>query len=517
MTYIDKNNLHLFDDASLHKLIIETANEGIWILDVDRRTVFVNEKMSSMLGYSQAHMLGRSIFDFVEDSTCMECKQMISSWESASYIQQELRFASSRGEQIWLSLNISALKRGEERLGILAMVTDVTETRRQAEELRENQQIYSSLFEDLPVPIWDEDFSQIKKYIDQKKAEGVRDFRKYFNENPDKLIACTSLLIVNSINQAVVDLNEANSKEEVLREFRRLVTSKSDQYAIEQLVAIAENRTTCEFDAELLTFGGNIRYVNFRWSVVKGHEDTYKKVYLSTTDFTRRIIDENLALQDSNREKAVLLKEIHHRVKNNLQIITSLLNLQSHTIEDEMMRTTFETSVNRIKSMATIHEMLYRSNDFSEINYYEYLQTLIDSLVSSLKGMNDHIAFKLDVDPQIKLNINTSIPLGLLINELITNALKHGFNQTHEGEIYLRMQMQENGEYELSIGDNGDGIPDETDILNSETLGLQLVSSLIQQLSGTLELDRSRKGTHFLIHFTELEAHHEDPISSRTA
>jgi PAS domain S-box-containing protein len=516
MTYIDKNNIRLFDDASLHKLIIETANEGIWILDDDRRTVFVNKKMASMLGYAEVHMIGRSIFEFVEDASCMKCRQVIASWDMTSSTQQELPFTAANGNLIWLSMNISTMVRDEARLGILAMVTDITESKRTAEELLEKQQIYTALFEDLPIPIWDEDFSEIKKYIDQKKAEGIRDFRTYFQENPDKLIECTSRLIVNDINQAVVDLNEANSKEIVLREFRKLVTSKSNEYAIEQLVAIAENRTTCEFDAELLTFGKNIRYVNFRWTVVKGHEDTYKKVYLSTTDLTRRIVDENLALQDSNREKAVLLKEIHHRVKNNLQIITSLLNLQSHTIEDEAMRTTFETSVNRIKSMATIHEMLYRSNDFSEINYREYLQTLVDSLINSLKGMNDQIRFTLDVDTSIKLNINTSIPLGLMINELVTNALKHGFNETHHGEIYLSMHRDENREYFLRIGDNGDGIPEGTDILNSETLGLQLVASLIQQISGTLELDTARKGTHYLIRFAELEAHHDDPISSRT-
>lgn len=512
MTYIARNPFIYSDDSELYKLIIETANEGIWIIDENKHTVFLNQKMAKFLGHTIGEMLGKSIFDFIPKEHVDESRRMMAKWELSSSTQQVLQFISATGSDVWLSLNTSAIIKDGQQHGTLAMATNITEERMRLQELRQNRLNYTSLFEDLPVPIWDEDFSEIKAYIDQKKREGIRDFRKFFTENPRELEECSSLLIVNNINQAVVELNEAESKAQVLTQFRTLLTEKSAEYAIEQMVAIAENRSSCEFDAELRTFGNNIRYVHFRWTVVKGYEDSYKCVYLSTTDLTERIIDENLALQNSNREKAVLLKEIHHRVKNNLQIITSLLNLQSYGIEDPLMRSTFEMSLNRIKSMATVHEMLYRSNDFSGINYREYLSTLVSFLVESVKGEDNKMEIDMRVE-DVVLNINTSIPLGLLINELITNSLKHGLRDSDSGEIYLHMTSLGGGNYSLKIGDNGIGIPAETDIFATETLGLQLVTSLVDQLSGSIELDRLTPGTHFKICFAELEAHQESPIS----
>src|SRR3989338_887792 len=307
MTYIARNPFIYSDDSELYKLIIETANEGIWIIDENKHTVFLNQKMAKFLGYSIGEMLGKSIFDFIPEDQVNASRTMMAKWEVASSTQQVLQFVSSTGTDVWLSMNISAIIKDGQRHGTLAMATNITEERIRLQELRQNQLNYTSLFEDIPVPIWDEDFSDIKAYIVQKKQEGIQDFRKYFTENVDRLNECSALLKVNNINQAVVELNEAESKAQVLSQFRTLLTSKSIEYAIEQMVAIAENRKSCEFDAELRTFGNNIRYVRFRWTVVKGYEDSYKRVYLSTTDLTERIIDENLALQNSNREKAVLL------------------------------------------------------------------------------------------------------------------------------------------------------------------------------------------------------------------
>ncbi len=498
-------------EPELYKLIADTANEGIWVLDKQLLTVYVNTKITELLGYPPSEMHHRTLSEFLSDGT--EIPSEMNDPIAPSPIEsRELPLLSKTGKEVWVSANARPIQLKSTSGGWLLMMSDISEARRHAEELQENRLNYTSLFEDIPVPIWDEDFSQIKIYLDQKKAEGITDFKTYFTENPERLEECTSLLIVNDINQAVVELNEASSKEEVLEGFRKMLTRKSAEYAIEQLVAIAENRTSCEFDAELLTFGNNIRYVHFRWTVVKGHEDTYKRVFLSTTDLTRRIIDENLALQHSNREKAVLLREIHHRVKNNLQIITSLLNLQSHGIEDEEMRSVFEMSLNRIKAMASVHEMLYRSNDFSGINYREYLDTLVNSLVESFKGYQHSIKVHLDVG-NIVLNINTSIPLGLLINELITNSLKHGIKGDTPGEVYLEMQAIDGNEFLLKIGDNGVGIPEHTDIYDTDTLGLQLVTSLVQQLSGSIRMDFSRPGTHFEIRFCELETHHDGPTS----
>jgi two-component sensor histidine kinase len=365
-------------------------------------------------------------------------------------------------------------------------------------------QRYVSLFEDSPVPIWDEDFSFVKNAIDELKRQGITDLKSYFEQNLHEVERVSSLMIVNDINDAVVRLNEAQSKIQMLRDFRTLITRKSTQYAINQFVAIANGQKTCEFDAELKTFAGNIRYVRFKWTVVKGFENSYKHVYLSTTDLTERIVDENLMLQNSNKEKAVLLKEVHHRVKNNLQIITSLLNLQARGIEDERTRDLFEMSLNRIQSMATVHELLYQSENFSKINYQKYLKTLVFPLLVSMKGMENNIDLRLDIE-EIELNINTAIPLGLLINEILTNSLKHGIVGENQGIIYITLCKIEGDHYELLIGDDGVGFDEDLNDASVDTLGLQLIVSLSDQLSGTLIRDRSRKGTHYIIRFMEIK------------
>jgi two-component sensor histidine kinase len=372
----------------------------------------------------------------------------------------------------------------------------------------DNQRHYKSLFDDCPVPIWDEDFSKIKGYIEKLKDEGVTNFRTYFEANPRALDECASLLIVNDLNQAVVDLNQATSKEHMLNHFTELINENSPRYVIDQFEAIANNELSCEFDAELVTFNGIKRHVHLKWTVVKGFEKTYAKVYLTTTDVTKRIIAENLLLQHSNREKELLLKEIHHRVKNNLQIVTSLLNLQSNSIEDEKTKSLFEISLHRISSMALVHELLYQSKDFSQINYGSYLEKLIHPLIESMNPAGSDISLNIQAD-EISLNINTSIPLGLLINEIITNSLKHGFDVNQTGEIYLRLHNDGDSNYRLCIGDNGNGYDKDFNIEEADSLGLQLIHSLSEQLSGTISRDCNMKGTHYCVRFEELPSNHQ--------
>ena len=305
--------------------------------------------------------------------------------------------------------------------------------------------------------------------------------------------------IIN-VNEAAVQLNEASSKEQLLETYRNFFDHNSKEYIIKQFVAIANNITSCTFEARLVTFNKNIRYVLFKWTVVKGYESSYKRILLTAKDLTEKIVHDNILLQTSNREKETLLKEIHHRVKNNLQIVTSLLNLQSYAISDPATKDVFDVSLNRIKAMASVHEMLYKSSDFSKIEYQVYLKSLISGLFHSVKGDNSTIEISLNAN-DITLNIDTSIPLGLLITELVTNSLKHGLKT--EGEIYVHFTKKDDSKLLLKIGDNGIGLPEGFNLEESDTLGLQLVSSLVEQLNGSCYKDRSKKGAHFVVEFEE--------------
>lgn len=216
-------------------------------------------------------------------------------------------------------------------------------------------------------------------------------------------------------------------------------------------------------------------------------------------DITEHKIAED-ALAKSLDEKEMLLKEIHHRVKNNLMIISSLLSLQSHYIKDKAALDVFKESQNRTKSMAMIHERLYQSTDLKKIDLGDYIRSLANDLYRTM--ISDPSRVKLDVDVEdLKIDINTVVPLGLIVNELVTNSMKHAFPGDESGHVNVEL-YHENGEIVLKIADNGIGFPKDLDYKNTSSLGLQLVNNLTSQIDGELELDRSQ-GTAFTLIFEE--------------
>ncbi|MBN1348475.1 PAS domain S-box protein [candidate division KSB1 bacterium] len=200
------------------------------------------------------------------------------------------------------------------------------------------------------------------------------------------------------------------------------------------------------------------------------------------------------------REKEVLLKEIHHRVKNNMQVISSLLNLQADYIQDPQARDVFRECQSRIKSMALVHERLYQAQDLSRIDFSEYIRSLTNGLLRAYRLKAGDVAIKVDAE-SVLLPIDVSIPCGLIINELVTNALKYAFVEKQRGHIYVALRKFDENTIDLIVSDNGIGIPEGIDIRKTETLGLNLVTNLVEgQLRGSIQLDRS-SGTSFLIKF----------------
>ena len=204
-------------------------------------------------------------------------------------------------------------------------------------------------------------------------------------------------------------------------------------------------------------------------------------------------------LKTSIKEKDILLQEIHHRVKNNMQIISSLLNLQITYLDDDEAVNLLKESQNRVRSMAIIHEKLYQSNDFTKINLTEYISSLVNGLFYSYSIKNT-INSIINVD-DVDLNIETAVPVGLILNELISNSLKHGFSNG-SGEIYIKLKTVED-KYEMIVGDNGIGFPNDLDFRKTESLGLQLVNNLVKQIDGEIEINTDQ-GTEFKITFPEL-------------
>lgn len=212
-------------------------------------------------------------------------------------------------------------------------------------------------------------------------------------------------------------------------------------------------------------------------------------------------------IKQSLQEKEVMLKEIHHRVKNNMQIISSLLRLQSQHFEDDNIREIFNLSRNRIKSMALIHDSLYKSEDLAKIDFSDYLQKIATHLLAAYRI--DSVSIKPEYELEsVFLDINKAVPCGLLVNEIITNSILHGFQQEEisqkrpkeDNRIYISLKKVQGGKTQIIIRDTGVGFPEDIDHKKPETLGLQLIRDLAKQLEGTIKLDRNN-GTTWTIKF----------------
>jgi PAS domain S-box-containing protein len=215
----------------------------------------------------------------------------------------------------------------------------------------------------------------------------------------------------------------------------------------------------------------------------------------------RKKIEESLRL--SLAEKTVLLKELHHRVKNNLQIISSLLDMQSDAIIDDQARAYFRECQNRINSLALVHAQLYQSLDFASVDLANYIRNLATHLLGSFAKDPDLITLELDTE-SVSLNIDQTIPCGLIINELISNSLKYAFPGSRTGVISVRLKVDPEGWILLTVADNGIGLPADLDTRNTHSLGLQLVHMLVKQLRGKLEISTDG-GTTFVVRLRRLE------------
>ncbi len=215
-------------------------------------------------------------------------------------------------------------------------------------------------------------------------------------------------------------------------------------------------------------------------------------------DITQRKRDEE-QLKATLNEREVMLREIHHRVKNNMQIISSLLRLQSRSITDEKTLEIFNESQSRIRSMALIHEKLYQSRDYSRVEFADYVRKTITHLFALYEIPADSISYKVEAE-DVYLDIGRAIPCGLIINELVTNSLKHAFPGKRKGEIIVRISKQDDARYRLTVKDTGVGLPEDFDPDKQKTLGFQIIRDLVRQLEGSMRV-KKEPGTEIIIQF----------------
>lgn len=303
------------------------------------------------------------------------------------------------------------------------------------------------------------------------------------NQHLSELFGFTPLELTNMSYLDLISESERKTAEDSMI---NLINGETDFVHLERLY---RRKDTSTFWGELTG------------SRILNEDGTLKGLIGVITDITDRKKADD-ALKESLNEKEVLLREIHHRVKNNMQIISSLLNLQIQFEDFDETVSVLRESQGRIKSMSIVHEKLYRSDSFTKINFKEYVTSLISDIFYSYGVNKGRIKLDLDIE-DVRMGFDTAIPLGLIINELVTNSVKYAFPEDQKGKIKIILKLKDEN-YFLTVMDDGVGIPADIKPEKTETLGLQLIISLINQLDGNMELDRSH-GTKYKINFKELE------------
>ena len=341
--------------------------------------------------------------------------------------------------------------------------------------------------------------------INQTTSESHSKYKSLFEMSDDALLVIENFSFIDC-NQSVVKMLGYKSKDELLNTHPAELSPKKQPdgklsfIKAQEMMDLALKKGSHHFEWMHTRANGE----NFPVEVWLSKVECDGRIILNTIwrDLTEKKKAEQLVLKNIE-EKEILLKEIHHRVKNNLQIISSLLNLQANMLHDENTKSVLYQSKSRIESMCKVHEMLYSSKNLSSINYKNYLNDLIQALFQNASISTKQINLELKIKNLI-LNLNTAIPLGLIINELVTNSLKYAFVEKPIGLILIQITHLKNNQFELIYKDDGAGYSPKITFENTQGLGFQLITSLVEQLNRKITRKLVEKGTCYQLIFEKL-------------
>lgn len=459
----------LRESEAKYRLLADNAHDLIFTFDADWRPTFVSPSVERLRGMSVQEVMGQRFEEMLLPESAVRAREAAArlardTGPGASRVETlELELRRKDGGSVWVECVVRALHDAAGTFrGVLGAGRDITERRRIEDDLRRSREFAAMILEAIPDPVF------------------VKDSRHRFVMGNQAL--CTML---------------GKPAQEIL--------GKSDY----DFVAAAEADVFVSRDNLVLETGKvDLFEERLTDSLGVGHVlVTRKGLFVDATgarfivgvirDVTEDRRNEQ-RLRDSLLEKEVLLKEVHHRVKNNLQVISSLLFLQKDVIEDPAIQVLFEESRNRIASMALIHEELYRSGDLARVDLKEYLERLTPKLVQSLRG-DKGIGFSLEL-VECPITVDKAIPFGLIVNELVTNAVKHAFVGRDTGVIRVRVS-REDDMIRAAVEDDGVGLGEDFHPERAKSLGMQLVVQLSRQLRGALTFGSGPSGTAFRLSF----------------
>jgi PAS domain S-box-containing protein len=466
ITEIKKAEIALKQSEERYRLLVENSTDIIYKTDKKGYYKFVNQAFIKTTKYNNNEILSMNCMDLVPKEYRKKVRSFyLNQMDKRKAIEQfEVPVITKDKKIIWVN-QLSRLEKNDNGKisGFTFTARDVTEKREAEIALKSSEERYRGLFYNLTDAII------------------------LVNEKND-------ILDMNPASYKLFGLNNKSKKELNLYDF----ISKNDiPNAKTKSKELREKGEVKNFEVNIIDAKGKHKIVELSSNAVyiegkfKGSRDILR-------DITEKKITNNELVQ-SLKEKEVLLKEVHHRVKNNLQVISSILNLQSTYINDEKTLSILRESQNRVKSMSFIHESLYRTKDFNSIDFSEYIERLSKNMVYSYQYSKNRILLKLDID-KVFLSLDISIPCGLIINELLSNALKYAFPENKKGKILISVKEAKKARIEIKVEDNGVGFPKDIDIKKGESLGMLLVNTLVEQIDGNIKV-RSKEGTKYLITF----------------
>ena len=446
--------------------IIDSSLDMIVATDIDYNINEFNSAAEQTFGYVKEEVLGKHLSLLFSDDTEME--KVLNKITEHGSLANEIINKKKDGTFFISYLSASVIRNEKGNIvGAMGVSRDITSMKKAEEELRLSEERHRAIYD--------------QAYIGIARIAKMGRFLLVNERLCDMFGYSTEELY----RKTFYELGVEEEVEESLVDWDQLLSGKIKNFSREQMYV--------RKDGELIN-------ANVTVSLVKDANGSPNYFVAVFEDITERKEYER-QLEESISEKEVLLKEVHHRVKNNMQVISSILNLQSSYVDDETALSILRESQDRIKSMSFVHESLYQSNTLSEVNFAGYIQNIAKNLYHSYGRPGGAIHLEFDLE-EIYLNLDTSIPCGLIINEIVSNSLKYAFEGMESGTITIKFSKLSDGRLKLIVSDNGIGLPNDFDIENADSLGLQLVTTLITQIGGELELT-TKKGTEFSIVFKE--------------
>jgi len=497
----------LRESRQLFSDIISFLPDPTFAIDAEGRVIAWNRAIENLLGVPSGEIIGKGnyessfrmfgkrrplLIDMVirGDDPLMK-KHYPTLQRDGQMLTAELDIEMLRGKRRVLWINATPLyDAGGNVTGAIESMRDITQLKEAEEELSRINQNLDILVQERTKKLEEEVAQRLRAEKDVQKALDYT--RSVIEANPDLMVVLDpegKILDVNTAGETLTGL----TKDQLLGQsyFRYLEDDGTLSTALSRLL----EKGWIENFIRIRRTDGHLTPLSVHATLIKGSGTTPDQIIVSGHDITRQKSDE-AAIRASLDEKVLLLREIHHRVKNNLQIIISLTNLQMRTIENPEMKQIMAETRNRVRAMSLVHEKLYQSENLSSIDLADYTKYLATQLFSFYGVDYLLVALHLDIE-KILLDIDTAIPLGLILNELISNALKHAFPNGRNGTLSISSHI-ERDVMTVVIKDDGAGMPAGFDWRNSESLGLRLVNSLVDQLGGTIEKGTG-EGTMFII------------------